>query len=171
MSANKGFTLIELLIVIALIGVAAGVSSDIILSLVKTYTKTQIANEVEQNANFAVLKMEKELKRANIISAPAVGAGGATTITFVKSDGTSDTFNLSGGVLQQGTNAITNNDPIGGVTVSCGATGVGNCANPACFSVLSSNPYTVGINLKFARTSTTETAANICTTLVLRGSY
>jgi len=61
---SLGFTLVELLIVVSLVIISAGVSGDIIVSLTRSYNKTQITNEIEQNANFVMLKLEKELKNS-----------------------------------------------------------------------------------------------------------
>ena len=58
MNAKKGYTLIELMLVIALLALTAGVTGDIIISLVRSYSKTQVANEIEQNAGFVSLKLE-----------------------------------------------------------------------------------------------------------------
>lgn len=61
---SAGYTLLELLIVIGLIGLTVGVTGDIILSLVRSYTKTQATNELERTSNYAVSKIEKEFKNA-----------------------------------------------------------------------------------------------------------
>lgn len=61
---STGYTLLELLIVIGLIGLTVGVTGDIILSLVRSYTKTQATNELERTSNYAVTKIEKEFKNA-----------------------------------------------------------------------------------------------------------
>ena len=75
---KKGFTLIELLIVVTLIIVTIGVSSDIILSLIRSYNKTTVTNEIEQNSNFILLKLEKELKDSSDIQVTNSGS----TLTF-----------------------------------------------------------------------------------------
>lgn len=94
----QGFTLIELLVVVSLIIIVVGVSGDIIVSLVRSYSKTQITNEVEQNANFVMTKLEKELRNANSVASITseelqftrnLSAGGVETITYtIKPDGT-----------------------------------------------------------------------------------
>src|SRR3990167_7157761 len=64
-SAVGGFTLVELLIVVALVIISAGVTSDIILTLIRSYNKTRISNEIEQNGNFVILRLERELRDAS----------------------------------------------------------------------------------------------------------
>lgn len=76
---QRGFTLIELLIVVSLIIIVVGVTGDIIVSLVRSYSKTQITNEVEQNANFVMTKLEKELKNAS-----SVTNVGPRVLTFIR---------------------------------------------------------------------------------------
>ena len=63
--AQAGFTLVELLIVVALVIISAGVTSDIILTLIRSYNKTRISNEIEQNGNFVILRLERELRDAS----------------------------------------------------------------------------------------------------------
>lgn len=79
MRNNKGFTLIELLVVVSLIIIVVGVTGDIVVTLVRSYNKTQITTEVEQNANFALTKIEKELK-----SASKLNSASGTSLEFVK---------------------------------------------------------------------------------------
>lgn len=89
MRNQKGFTLIELLVVVSLIIIVVGVTGDIVVTLVRSYNKTQITTEVEQNANFALTKIEKELK-----SASRVNEATGTTLEFVKrlDSGSSETI-------------------------------------------------------------------------------
>lgn len=83
-----GFTLIELLVTVSLIIVAVGITGDIVLNLVRAYTRTQISNELEANGNYAMQKIEKELRRAYQINTVT-----NDTLTF-------STRTQSGGTLQ-----------------------------------------------------------------------
>lgn len=65
-----GFTLLELLIAISLLAITAGLTGDILLTLVRTYNKTRITNEIEQNGNLALSKIEKELRTATNLIEP-----------------------------------------------------------------------------------------------------
>ncbi len=84
MTKQKGFTLVELLIVVSIIIIVVGVTGDIILSLVRSYSKTQITNEIEQNANFVMTKLDRELRSSS-------------SVTLVSSDKIEFVRSLSGG--------------------------------------------------------------------------
>ncbi|MBN1162668.1 prepilin-type N-terminal cleavage/methylation domain-containing protein [Patescibacteria group bacterium] len=170
LSLAKGFTLVELLLVVALLGITVGVTSDILLSIVRTYNKTQVLNEIEQQANFVSLKLEKELRSAIDVS---VGVDDALTISL--SDGTTSVYRLvdvSGfGVIRREnqllTYDLTKADMLGGVTVSCGPTG--------CFTVAGTSPTIVSYDLVFAQAGATDVSftgsSNISNTIVIRYSY
>lgn len=67
---QKGFTLLELLIAISLLAITAGLTGDIILTLVRSYNKIRITNEIEQTGNVAMSKLEKELRVATKLTEP-----------------------------------------------------------------------------------------------------
>lgn len=77
---EKGFTLIELLISISLLAITAGLTTDIILSLVRTYNKTRITNEIEQAGTISMSKIEKELRVALELVDPSEGQCGQVLI-------------------------------------------------------------------------------------------
>jgi len=85
-NTGAGFTLIELLLVISLLALSVGVTSDILVSLVRTNAKTTVLNDIEQTANFISTKLEKELRNAEQITAPVVGSPG-NVLTFVTRNG------------------------------------------------------------------------------------
>ena len=146
---NKGFTLVELLVVIALLGISIGVTNDILVSLVRSYNKTQIKNEVEQQANFVGLKLERELRSAT----GTTSTGYTNTLTISKEGSVSVTYKLNGNKLQvenpTGSTAVdlTSSFGAGGVSVSCMLTG------STCFSVVGTTPQTVKMHIRFAPVS------------------
>lgn len=79
---NKGFTLVELLVVVAVMIIVVGVTGDIVISIVRSYNKTQITNEIEQNANFVMTKLERELRYAS--SVLSVNDNGGENLTFTR---------------------------------------------------------------------------------------
>ena len=146
---NKGFTLVELLVVIALLGISIGVTNDILVSLVRSYNKTQIKNEVEQQANFVGLKLERELRSAT----GTTSTGYTNTLTISKEGSVSVTYKLNVNKLQvetpTGSTAVdlTSSFGAGGVSVSCMLTG------STCFSVVGTTPQTVKMHIRFAPVS------------------
>lgn len=170
---ENGFTIIELVMVISLLTLTVGVSGDIILSLIRSYNTTQVSGEIEQNANFVLLKMEKELRNAVSISTPALGTPG-NLLTFANSAGDVTNYRLNGNKIDRqftlrgqaapGYVDVTDNSAIGGVSVNCPS---------FCFTVLSISPYTVRLNIVFSQVGNPgqTTTVTVDNTIVLRGSY
>lgn len=169
---QKGFTLIEMMVVVALLAITVGVTSDILISLVRTNTKTQVLNEIEQQANFVSLKIEKELRDARLISQPENGGSG-NTLEFQTKDGSTVTYSLGtdSRVLMRTVTGV--NLPVtwdgspGGVAVSCG----GNC-----FEVIGSSPQVVKINMTFRQAQdeagvSYSGEAKIESSIVVRSTY
>ena len=78
---NKaGFTLVEMVLVVGLLAISFGVTSDILISLVRSQTKSRVMNGIEQQANFVSLSIEKELRNAVSVRRPHVSIGGSTII-------------------------------------------------------------------------------------------
>ena len=179
MRKQQGFTLIEMLIVVVLLAVTVGMTSDILMSLVRSNTKTQVLNEIEQQANFVSLKLEKELRDA--IDADVKDSG--STLEFTRRDGISVTYHFreSGGVgiiervvdeLNPPGNPyvpITSSISPGGVNVSC-------LDGNSCFEILGTNPQVVKINLLFEQAQvgagpTYKGSAKIESSIVIRSTY
>ena len=97
---TKGFTLIELLLVVGLLALTVGITSDILLSIVRTYNKTQVTNEIEQQANFVSLKLEKEIRNAQTVTLEGGGVGDGDAVAKGL------TFGVAGLVLSGGAAAV-----------------------------------------------------------------
>ena len=111
-NAQNGFTLIELLLVVGLLALSVGITSDILISLVRSYSKSQVINEIEQNANFVSQKLEKELRNAANIDAidtdttlNDLPGGSSITFTDRKGDQIVYRLNTSTGRIQKKVNA------------------------------------------------------------------
>ena len=170
---KKGFTLVELLLVIAILGIAVGVTTDILLSLVRSYGKTQIINDIEQNANFVTAKLEKELREANSVT--DVTSGGIPEISLVL-DAKTVYYRLANGELLRRVDSssyqnITQDKDPGGVFVACGSVdGI------SCFNVVTGSPTIVSYSFIFSQPSTITGSVfseSIETggTVVIRNSY
>ena len=174
--AQRGFTLIELLIVVTLVVITVGLSSDIIISLVRSYSKTRVTNEIEQNSNFVLLKLEKELRDASNV----VVAGDGRSITFDRELGGTDVqleYEVTaGGDLVRSVDGgspvpMINNDPVEGIEVSL-ADGQRN------FTDISQTSDGSIVNMHFVFEQRGSAAAKSFTgivpldnTIVIRGAY
>ena len=166
---QRGFTLIELLLVVSLLSVSVGVTSDILISLVRANTKTQVMNELEQQSNFISLKIEKELRDAKLVDE---SSSDQTTLKFQTRDGIDIEYSLSSGVLTRklGTadaQNLTSNSGPSGIVVSC-PTG--------CFSISGPNPQVVNIHLEFKQAQGSAGASYsgssvIDSSVVIRNTY
>lgn len=169
--SNKGFTLVELLLVVTLIAISVGLTNDVLISLVRSYSKTQVKSEIEQQANFAALKMQKELRGAQNVQLNT-----SSRLYFCPADssctGWLSLYQVDSNVLYTGT--ISTRYPLtyrsttglNGVNVTCGASG--------CFRILNSNPTVIGIDMIFSSASTTNAykgTVHIRDTIVVRNSY
>lgn len=176
---KKGFTLIELLIVVALVIISAGVTSDIILTLIKSYNKTRISNEIEQNGNFLILRLERELRDAINIDT-SQSSPSKLVFTIINSTGTQDTViyevkNVSsvGSIVRSTTSSptevlLTNNSYPEGIAVE-----VGGSSNPN-FKLIGENPAVVKINFKMYQVGSGTQFTGQTTikdTIVIRGTY
>jgi len=143
---NAGFTLVELLVVISLLAISVGVTGDVVITLVRSFNKSQVANELEQQSNYLGLKLEKELRNAESITLPAKMSAGAnlsgtnTVLGFRYKNPTTQSisyvcYRVSSGVVARSEDTtvgasscsnsyvnLTSNDAVGGVSVTCGTT-------------------------------------------------
>lgn len=171
MKQNKGFTLIELVLVISLLALSVGVSGDIIISLIRSYSKTQVTNEIEETANFLTLKLEKELRNAQRTSVPALGASG-NTLTFLNRAGDTVTYALT---AQHQINRTVSSGGSFPLTISAvGSGGVVIDCPGGCFTLIADSPQVVrlNINVKSGNSSPTfEGNVTLNNTIVVRGTY
>ena len=168
--SSKGFTLIELVIVVAILAITLTITSDILISLVRSNNKTRIQNELEQQSNFVSLKLEKELRNAQSVDS---SENTELSLTLENSEEITYSLNEGNGVLLRDKDGTT--DPVtsahepGGVSVSCGSSG--------CFNVEGTTPQRVNVSLVF-EPSTSGTLGTsftgkveVNTTVVLRNTY
>lgn len=173
---DSGFTLVELLLVVALMAIAVGVTSDILVSLVRSYNKSQVINEVEQNANFVGQKLAKELRNAASIDNLVAVGDTSPSVTFTTRAGDEIQYQVNSGIIQRdfagsGWESLTVNNasPPFGVNAQCINTG-------ACFTLLANNPQVVQISIIFTQGGTGGNVAfegevKIEDTIVIRDTY
>ena len=175
---NKGFTLIELLIVIGLTGLAVAITADILLSVTRSYNRTQIQNELEQQSSFVSSKLNKELKDAVDIIEPTDISKPSTTLKFkTQLDGEDKTITyfLKDNVLYRtetvgGSTSdeipLTSKDGLQGIYVECGE-------EPPCFVLNNKSPKIISYSFIFSKPPEYDINAetNLSNTVVIRGSY
>jgi prepilin-type N-terminal cleavage/methylation domain-containing protein len=177
---SSGFTLIELLLVISLMSIAVGVTSDILVSLVRTYNKSQVINEIEQNANFVSQKLTKELRNAAQVTylnpsgtTPPATGDAYNEITFVDRQGNTINYKVNNGIIYRnvgsGDEALTTNVAPSGVNATC-------ISGVSCFVMVESNPQVVRISISLSQAGTPGNAIfeddiTIEDTVVIRDTY
>ncbi len=170
MKKNQGgFTLVEMLLVVLLLALTMGLTSDMLISLLRSNTKTQVINEIEQQANFVSLKIEKELRDSIDVKIPGGGSSG-DSIELTLRSGSKVTYRLQGNVLQRSITGsfvpITSNSSPGGVVVS---------GSPV-FTITGSNPKVVKLNMLFSQAQSGAGASykgsiKLEPSIVIRSSY
>lgn len=166
---SQAFTLLELVVVIGLLAVAFGVTSDILISLVRSQSKTQTFVSLEQQANFVSLKIEKDLRNAVDV------ALNGSTLQITKKNATNPVeYRLNGNVVERRDNnvdwyALTDNVSPGAVAVSC-------IPSKPCFSVSAGDPKVTTISIRFSALTSNNIVVNtgnidINDTIVVRSTY
>jgi len=176
-ASSSAFTLVELLLVVALLGLSLGVTTDILLSVTKSYNKTQVLNEIEQQANFVSLKMTKELRTATNIYDPTTDPGDlGTTLRFLTRSGDEIKYYIEDGVIYRQVTVLDVPGTTYQVTSPTGIEGVSVICTDKCFTLISENPDIITFSLVFKKPnlsplSTLNTDIKIEDTIVLRGTY
>lgn len=179
--SEKGLTLVELLLVITLLTISIGVTSDILLSLVRSFNKGQVLNEVEQDVNFISQKLTKELRNSLAVSkigddtTPAQGEF-SNKVSFTKNDATYTEITYEVDTVDhkiyRKVGAATRQLLIPNTTYGIEAT----CASNQCFKILQDSPQVLQISISFSQGVTSGTPLfqgniKIDDTIVIRNTY
>ena len=98
---EKGFTLVELLLYVAMTTIMVGTISVFLFIILQVRVKNQVINEVEQQGQQVVQRINQVVRNATGITVPSIGVSGASTTLTVTPAGNSPTvFDLSTGALR-----------------------------------------------------------------------
>lgn len=177
---NKGFTLIELIVVVSLLSIAVGLTGDTLITIIRSFNKTTVKNEIEQSANFVSQKLIKELRNAQAVTqldpadpTPLQQGDYHNELTFTDADDNQITYSIISGIVYRdggsGDEALTENNPPYGVNVTCGS---GN----ACFTMVESSPQVIRISINMSQSGSPasklfEGSISIEDTIVIRDTY
>lgn len=114
---KQGFTLIELLTALSVFAVIMVISMGSILGIFDANRKSRSLKSVVTNLNLAIENMSKEIKFGDTyhcgtgnLALPQNCASGSTQLSFLDSEGTRITYNMSSGAILREVGG--SNDPI-----------------------------------------------------------
>ena len=178
---QRGFTLIELLLVVAILSISVGVTTDVVLNITRSYNKTQVTNEIEQNANFVLLKLEKELRNARQVNFPVNNGDSSDVLQLTNTEGQTVCYKVESNRMQRRVGTQINCSGSGFLDLTTDTLPLGVSVTPGdsgthAFTLVSSNPYVIKLNLKFRQAGSAggisfEGNVQLDDTIVVRGSY
>ncbi len=169
---KNGFTLVELLVSVGLVLIIGTVGTSVIASILRSYNKAHIINEIEQNGNYALSLMENQIRNARSVSPTDTTT---QNLTVTPQEGSNFTFSIANptgniGVIRKNAEVITNDDLVSGINVDTSPT-------ESYFEVSSTTPPTVKIVLKLEQAPNApgridyQAETTLQTTVVVRGGY
>jgi len=167
---EKGFTLVELLVVVGLVLIIGTVGTSIITSVLRSYNKAQIINEIEQNGNYVLSLMESQIRNARSVVCDS-GGPNCLKVNVTPQGGIAFSFEIATGtigVVRKDAEVLTNDDWQTGVDVVISGTSASH------FNV-SGNKVEIVLQLRQAPNAPGrvdyQAATTLRTTVVVRGGY
>jgi len=120
---KNGFTLVELLVSIGLVLIIGTIGTSVIASILRSYNKAHIINEIEQNGNYVLSLMESQIRNASSVACD--GSSPCLKVNVTSQEGTVFSFEIDEvtvgiytyGVVKRNSEIITNDDTTSGVAV------------------------------------------------------
>jgi prepilin-type N-terminal cleavage/methylation domain-containing protein len=102
---KKGFTLVELMVVVGILSIIMLVISQPLASIIKYQRESQIQDNMRDNLQFVINKIEKELKTSSGVAVIPGGAG----LTFRDQNGGLVTYSLNNNEILKNSTRLTEN--------------------------------------------------------------
>jgi prepilin-type N-terminal cleavage/methylation domain-containing protein len=93
---EKGFTLLEILVVIGIIGIITGITSDIFIQIIKASNKANIVTEIKQNGDAVLNQLDRLVRNADSIAFFGKRAYGALSFSAFSLTSTQSCTNTTG---------------------------------------------------------------------------
>jgi len=173
---SQGFTLLELLVVIALLGVLAGVGADLFVHSLKAYYKSQVLNRLDQNGNYAMSTIINHARNAKEVTQDS-----AQQITVTDQSEATIVFTITTQVVGESTVGVITKKVGAGeaqtITAANPETGVDVDIVNSGFSLNLGNPPSLEINLKLWQPPASpirtgeRVSIDLSNTVTIRGGY
>ena len=102
---KKGFTIVELMVVIGILSTIVLLLSQPLASIIKYQRESQISDNMRDNLQFVINKMEKELRTSSDVTT----ADGSNIISFKDQNDTITSYKLSGTEIIRNDSKLTDN--------------------------------------------------------------
>jgi prepilin-type N-terminal cleavage/methylation domain-containing protein len=102
---KKGFTILELMVVIGILSTIVLLLSQPLASIIKYQRESQISDNMRDNLQFVINKMEKELRTSSDVTT----ADGSNIISFKDQNDTITSYKLSGTEIIRNDSKLTDN--------------------------------------------------------------
>jgi len=168
---KNGFTLVELLVSIGLVLIIGTVGTSMIASILRSYNKAHIINEIEQNGNYVLSLMESQIRNASSVLGSDCTGDNCSTLTVTPQEGDTFVFSIANvggiGVVRKDSEILTNDDMKTGVSVETGASDS--------YFVVDGNTVKIVLKLQQAPNAPGrvdyQAETTLRTTVVVRGGY
>ncbi|MBI3671725.1 prepilin-type N-terminal cleavage/methylation domain-containing protein [Candidatus Azambacteria bacterium] len=106
--AERGFSILELLLYMAIFTIISFGLVNMISTLNKGWTRSQVESEVQQSLRYAISAISNDIRKASFVSQPTAGSSGS--LLDMNISGQSYKYFLTGAALQKqiGTNPAEN---------------------------------------------------------------
>ena len=120
---SDGFTLVELLVVIAVLGILAGMGASIFMTIYQSYNKTRLTNQIRSEGERVIEDVEREVRNGQDVTLSGsdlqvARTDGSTVVYHFEPQHAGPTPARGNGYIAKNGASLTSNDLTNGVNVS-----------------------------------------------------